>query len=222
MFIRETPDSPRIFDNDILDMMTRTHWLTVPGLYLPASVALVWYSVTQQGLGLWVSLALMAGGIVAWTLVEYFLHRVVFHWVPNDGWGETFHFFVHGVHHDWPNDKYRLVMPPAVSVSLFFLFLGIWTMALGSYGWAWQAGFTFGYMCYDVLHYVMHHKRARFGWLKRLKKHHNSHHFNPDYSDLRYGVSTRIWDFVFGTDELAEDEKEYSKKASERASREGG
>ena len=217
MFIKETPESPRIFENDILDMMTRTHWLTVPGLYLPASLGLLWYGMSHEGLGLWLALALFAGGILAWTLVEYFLHRTLFHWIPNDSWGETLHFFVHGVHHDWPHDKYRLVMPPAVSVTLFFLFLAIWTLSLGTYGWAWHGGFVFGYMCYDVIHYVIHHKRARWGWLKRLKKHHNTHHFNPDYEELRYGVSTRIWDFVFGTDDLPEDEKEYSKRAGQRA-----
>lgn len=222
MFKKETPDSPRIFENDILDMMTRTHWSTVPLLYVPATLGLMWYSVTAMGVSIWGSLALLVGGAFAWTFVEYLLHREVFHWIPNDGWGETFHFFVHGVHHDWPDDKYRLVMPPIVSLTLFAVFLGLWTTLLGAYGWAFHAGFTFGYMCYDILHYIQHHGRARFGWLKRLKKHHFSHHFNPDYEELRFGVSTRIWDFVFGTDDLPDEEKDYSKEAAERAGERGG
>ena len=217
MFIKETPDSPRIFDNDILDMMTRTHWLTVPGLYLPASMILLWYSVSSLGHSLWLSLGLMAAGAFAWTLVEYLLHRTLFHWIPNDGWGETMHFFVHGVHHDWPNDQYRLVMPPAVSVTLFVTFLGVWTLAFGTYGWAFHGGFTLGYMCYDIIHYLQHFGRTRFKWLKRLKKHHMSHHFNPDYEELRYGVSTRFWDMVFRTNDLSEEEKSYSNRARERA-----
>ena len=45
------------------------------------------------------------------------------------------------------------------------------------------------------------HRRAGFGWLQRLKKHHISHHFVEDYSELRYGVSTRLWDMVFNTEE---------------------
>lgn len=218
MFKKETPESPRIFENDILDAMTRTHWSTVPILYLPAAALLMWYSVSAVGIGIWSSVALLVGGALAWTLFEYFLHRTLFHWIPEGDWGDTMHFFVHGVHHDWPHDPYRLVMPPVVSLTLFALFFGVWTLTLGGYGYAFHAGFTFGYMCYDMIHYLEHHGRARFGWLKRLKKHHMSHHFNPDYEELRYGVSTRIWDFVFGTDDLPDEEKEYSKEASKRAS----
>ncbi|MFB6263964.1 MAG: sterol desaturase family protein [Bradymonadaceae bacterium] len=212
MFIGETPDSPRIFDNEVLDRLTRTHWLTVPTLYLPASIALIWYSVTTVGLALGTSLLLAVGGAIAWTLTEYFLHRVLFHWIPEGDWGDTMHFFLHGVHHDWPDDKYRLVMPPAVSLTLFVLFLGIWTLTLGAYGWAWHAGFTFGYMCYDVIHYVVHHHPTPFDWLRRLKRHHISHHFHPDYEELRYGVSTRLWDFVFGTEDLPEEEMSYTRE----------
>lgn len=212
MFITERPESPRIFENDILDAMTRTHWSTVPLLYLPASALLVWYSVTTHGLSLVFSLGLAAIGALAWTLTEYILHRTLFHWHPEASWGETMHFFVHGVHHDWPDDPYRLVMPPAVSMTLFVSFLLFWTTVLGSWGWAFHGGFTFGYMCYDVLHYIQHHGRARFGWLKKLKKHHMSHHFNPDYADLRYGVSTRLWDFIFGTDDLPEEEKTHTRE----------
>ena len=58
MFITEKPESPRIFENDILDAMTRTHWSTVPILYLPASALLVWYSVASVGLGLLFSMGL--------------------------------------------------------------------------------------------------------------------------------------------------------------------
>ena len=75
MFIKERPESPRIFENDWLDMMTRTHWSTVPILYLPASLGLVYYSVSMVGVDLTTSLGLMVAGIIAWTLFEYFLHR---------------------------------------------------------------------------------------------------------------------------------------------------
>ncbi len=212
MLIGETPESPRIFDNEILDRLTRTHWLTVPGLYLPAIALLLLYSVSSLGIGLWTSLGMVVVGALAWTLTEYFLHRTLFHWIPEGDWGDTMHFFVHGVHHDWPDDKYRLVMPPAVSLSLFGIFLAFWTLTCGAYGWAIHAGFTFGYMCYDVIHYIIHHHSTPFGWLSRLKKHHISHHFHPDYEELRYGVSTRFWDFVFGTDDLPDEDKDYTRE----------
>lgn len=204
LLIKETPDSPRIFDNDLLDGLSRTPWFVVPLLYLPASTVLLWYSISGADVGVLATLGLASGGILAWTFAEYWLHRTLFHWVPNTGWGERMHFFLHGVHHDWPHDKYRLVMPPAVSILLFFVFLFVWTLLLGRYGWAFHSGFVFGYMCYDVIHYHVHHRRAGFRWLQRLKKHHVSHHFVDDYSELRYGVSCRLWDVVFRTDDLPE------------------
>lgn len=205
-FIKESPESPRIFDNDIIDGLTRTPWVVVPLLYIPASALLMYYSVAEAGVSALYSAALAVGGLLAWTFVEYWLHRTLFHWIPDTGWGETMHFFMHGVHHKWPHDKYRLVMPPAVSLLLFFTFLLLWTTLFGTYGWAFHSGFVFGYMCYDVIHYHVHHRRAGFRWLQRLKKHHVSHHFVEDYSELRYGVSTRLWDLVFNTDEAREAE----------------
>ncbi|QDG50298.1 fatty acid hydroxylase [Persicimonas caeni] len=202
--IKESPESPRIFDNDVLDGLSRTPWFIVPLLYIPASAGLMWHSVARADVGVLASVGLALAGVLAWTFVEYWLHRTLFHWVPDTSWGETMHFFLHGVHHDWPNDKYRLVMPPAVSILLFFVFLFAWTLLLGDYGWAFHSGFVFGYMCYDVIHYHVHHRRAGFRWLQRLKKHHVSHHFVDDYSELRYGVSTRLWDVVFNTDDLRE------------------
>src|SRR5205823_4328555 len=107
---------------------------------------------------------------------------------------------VHGVHHEWPGDRYRLVMPPAVSVTLFVLCLYLFTGALGRLGYAVHAGFTLGYLCYDLTHYYLHHGGLPSGrWLRdycrRLKRHHLSHHFESP--DSRFGVSSELWDYVF-------------------------
>ena len=59
---------------------------------------------------------LFVGGYLMWTLFEYWLHRIVFHFEPEEGIGARLHWIIHGVHHDHPNDPMRLVMPPAVSV----------------------------------------------------------------------------------------------------------
>ena len=55
---------------------------------------------------------LVAAGLLIWTLTEYWLHRLVFHWEPDHPIGSRLHFIIHGVHHDHPNDRLRLVMPP--------------------------------------------------------------------------------------------------------------
>ena len=192
-------DSPRMFESSFLDLFSRTHWFAVPLLYVPASVYLLYRSVALYDVSWWLSGLLVLAGIVAWTLTEYWLHRTFFHWIPDSKWGPKMHFFVHGVHHDWPHDKYRLVMPPAVSLTLFFVFLVVWVGLLGELGWAVHAGYTVGYMIYDMTHYYVHHGKPKSKLFKLLRRHHMSHHFNEKYQERRFGVSNRFWDRVFRT-----------------------
>jgi len=197
LMLRATPESPRMFENDFIDLFSRTHFAIVPILYVPASIALCWYSVARIGVGLLTTLALVLCGIVTWTLTEYWLHRLFFHWEPKFFWGPRMHFLVHGVHHTWPRDKYRLVMPPAVSITLFVVFLSFFVLTMGSLGWAMHAGFTVGYMTYDLTHYYVHHGSPSTEYGRRLKKHHMLHHFKEP--ERRFGVSMKLWDYVFGT-----------------------
>jgi sterol desaturase/sphingolipid hydroxylase (fatty acid hydroxylase superfamily) len=187
-----------MFESDLVDYFSRTHPAVVPALFVPASLGLCWYSFAKLQIGV-LSIALMfAAGVIWWSLVEYWLHRKFFHWLPKFKGGERLHFLVHGVHHTWPKDKYRLVMPPAVSITLFFTFLAMWYPILGArWVWPFHAGFTFGYMLYDMTHYYVHHFNPKTEYGRRLKKHHMLHHFK-DHS-LRFGVSSMVWDRVFGT-----------------------
>lgn len=197
---RVTDDSPRLFASDTLEMLSRTHPVVVVIIYLPIIVALVWYGVTKVSLGSWSVTGLFLLGMIAWTFTEYWLHRAIFHWEPQTSWGPRVHFWVHGIHHEWPNDPYRLVMPPAVSIVLFFLFLGLFYFLMGSYSWIFQAGFTFGYLMYDMAHYVYHHRKFSSATLRHWQRHHLLHHFNPRYEDLNFSISVPIWDRVFRTD----------------------
>lgn len=172
--------------------------MVVPILFVPGALISYGLSVAYAGVGWLVSLALALAGFVAWTLSEYWLHRLFFHWHPPGKWGERLHFLVHGVHHTWPRDKYRLVMPPAVSISLYFIFLGLFYVTIGPrYSWGIHAGFVVGYMFYDLTHYYLHHYNPKSAYGLRLKKNHMLHHFK-DHSS-RYGVSNMVWDRVFGT-----------------------
>lgn len=193
-------DSPRMFESDFIDFFSRTHWAVVPGLYVPASAFLIYQSLAVYEVSWWVTALLVLGGAVAWTLTEYWLHRTFFHWIPQTSWGPRMHFLVHGVHHDSPNDRYRLVMPPAVSITLFFVFGALWYLVLGAYGWAFHAGFTIGYMVYDLMHYYVHHGKPTSKTVKLLRRHHMSHHFNEKFHERRFGVSTRFWDRIFRTE----------------------
>lgn len=193
------PDSPRMFENDFLDALSRTHFAFVPIVYVPAVIVLSWLSFTRTEIAPLAFAGLFVAGVLIWTLTEYWLHRTLFHWIPDASWGEKMHFLLHGVHHQWPHDKYRLVLPPGASVPLFFLFLGLWRLVFGDAGWAVMAGFTTGYMAYDLLHYYVHHGRPKIRLLRKLQGHHMSHHFNKRYANKRYGVSSPLWDYVFRT-----------------------
>lgn len=196
--MRATPDSPRMFESGFVDFFSRTHPAVVPLLFVPACGALCWYSVQQLGIGVVSTTLMFVAGLVVWTLAEYWLHRTFFHWLPKFPGGDRLHFLVHGVHHKWPRDKYRLVMPPAVSITLFFTFFGIWYLLLGSrWVWSFHAGFVCGYMIYDMTHYYLHHFAPKTEYGRELKKHHMLHHFKDP--TRRFGVSSMLWDRVFGT-----------------------
>jgi sterol desaturase/sphingolipid hydroxylase (fatty acid hydroxylase superfamily) len=136
-------------------------------------------------------------GLIIWTLLEYIIHRYAFHYEPKSRIGKQFHFIVHGVHHDYPNDAKRLVMPPAVSIPLAILFYALFAFLFRSNSPAIWAGFVGGYVGYDSIHYAIHHFPMKSGILNRLKQHHLRHHYHDDH--LGYGVSSPLWDYIFGT-----------------------
>lgn len=187
--------SPRMFENAVLDKLSRVHPAVPVVLFVPAIAILFVLGAGRLGA---IALAWAAAGYVFWTLLEYWLHRVVFHWEPEDGLGARLHWIIHGVHHDHPNDPMRLVMPPSVSVPLALMFYGAFLMLLGAdAAMAFGSGFLAGYLVYDMTHYYLHHRvpTSRLG--RRLREHHMRHHFQ-DHTRA-YGVSSPVWDRVFGT-----------------------
>jgi dihydroceramide fatty acyl 2-hydroxylase len=189
--------SPPMFRWPWLDRLSRVHPMVPPLIFVPA-IAVLGVS-GARGLGAGSFIAASVAGYVFWTFCEYWIHRVVFHFEPRDGIGARLHWMVHGVHHDHPNDPLRLVMPPAVSVPLAALFVGLFLIVLGPpLAWAAGAGFLAGYLIYDMLHYALHHHvHPRSGVERRLRELHMRHHFEDDSHG--YGISAPWWDFIFGT-----------------------
>jgi sterol desaturase/sphingolipid hydroxylase (fatty acid hydroxylase superfamily) len=136
--------------------------------------------------------------LLSWSLFEYSLHRFVFHWAPKSEWGRRFVFIMHGNHHEDPQDPTRLVMPPAggilIATPLFFLFRAVLGIELGEW---FFAAFIVGYLCYDYTHFSVHFFRPRTGLGRWIKRYHMHHHFSTP--DARWGVSSPLWDYVFGT-----------------------
>jgi 4-hydroxysphinganine ceramide fatty acyl 2-hydroxylase len=104
---------------------------------------------------------------------------------------------IHGVHHEYPRDRERLMMPPLPGVILIFFFFGLWYIFFRSDTHAFMSGFLSGYLIYTFIHYILHAWKPVKG-LKFLWTHHHIHH-NPAYHDKAFGVSTVLWDYVFGT-----------------------
>ena len=193
-------ESPRLFNGTLLEFLSRTHPSIVAILYMPLVTFLIWKSVFETNVGVWTTLGIMPLGMVAWTITEYWLHRVVMHCIPDFSWGKKLHFWVHEIHHKWPNDPYRLVMPLPISMALFVLFFSFFYATIGMYAWAFHAGFTLAYIMYDLIHFWLHHGKSDSQIFKLLQKHHLSHHFNPKYEDLHFAISVPFWDKLFGTD----------------------
>jgi sterol desaturase/sphingolipid hydroxylase (fatty acid hydroxylase superfamily) len=188
--------SPRMFESNLLDKLSRVHPAVPPVLFTPAILFGLVYGIVK-GSGALTPVWLL-GGYLFWTLTEYWLHRIVFHFEPEKGIGARLHWIIHGVHHDHPNDPMRLVMPPSVSVPLSALFVLGFYAVLGSPAFLpFSAAFLAGYLAYDMLHYHVHHHTPKTALGKRLRELHMRHHFQNH--ERGYGVSAPFWDHVFGT-----------------------
>ena len=185
-----------MFDSALLDRLSRVH-PTVP-LYIFVPAIVVLFTIGARELTTAGSLGLVLGGYLFWTLTEYWMHRIVFHFEPEDGLGARLHWIIHGVHHDHPNDPLRLVMPPSVSVPLALIFFGLFHAVLPAPSAnVFAAGFLAGYLAYDMLHYHVHHHRPRTRLGKLMRELHMRHHFQDDTRG--FGVSAPFWDRAFGT-----------------------
>jgi len=191
----------RLFKSDALEFFTHISPVTVVVIWLP--VALVFFALGALSAPGWVQLAGFVVGLFLWTLAEYTLHRFVFHFHPMNPTQERIIFLFHGVHHTQPQCKTRLVMPPVVSIPMALLFYGLFYLILdvllGQPLWIapFMAGFIIGYLVYDLTHYATHHFPMRWGFLKFLRRYHLQHHYKTP--EQRFGVSSPLWDWVFGT-----------------------
>src|SRR3954463_7157316 len=102
--------SPPMFKSGLLDKFTRVHHVVPVVIFLPAIVLL--FATGVGRLGLLPAIGYAICGYLLWTLAEYWIHRGIFHFEPEEGLGARLHWMVHGVHHDHPNDPLRLVMAP--------------------------------------------------------------------------------------------------------------
>ncbi len=196
---RPNPRGVTVLKNKVLETyFTSSHWAT-PALWFGPIMAygLYWAIVLQQ-----FSAAKTAGwfafGIVAWTFAEYVIHRFFFHLQPNGNvLVRTMLFIAHGYHHEFPQDRRRLVAPPvlawpiAIVVGLFYYLVAnpVWPLLF--------AGTITGYLAYDWTHYYTHHAKPTTRVGKWMRRFHFEHHFKDETT--QFGLSQPFWDLVFGT-----------------------
>jgi len=189
--------SPDLFDSPLLNFFSRVHPAVPAVIFLPV-VGLMYFVAIGRSTAAIEVIGLTLAGILIWSLSEYWLHRLLFHWHPKFRGGDQLNFIIHGVHHDHPNDRMRLVMPPAVGLPLAAFFFTAFVLIFGiPAGYLIFAGFIIGYLIYDYTHYYIHHfvPKTRVG--KRIREHHMRHHFQDHR--YGYGVSSPMWDYIFRT-----------------------
>ncbi len=187
----------QIFRNGYLEYLTKTHPLVIWGIYLPVLIYLPYYSITVHPFtGLTVFLVFL-GGMFFWSFTEYILHRFAFHHRPETERGKRINYVLHGNHHEYPRDRERLFMPAAPSLIIASMFFSIFYLILGEYAFPFFPGFMLGYLIYGTMHFAIHAWNPPFKWMKGLWRNHHLHHYK--HSDMGFGVSSTLWDHVFGT-----------------------
>ncbi|TDQ06349.1 sterol desaturase family protein [Pedobacter metabolipauper] len=195
-FISNSTESVRMFKSPLLEALSKVHYFIPLVVYIPVISYFCFESVQENGFVPFFGYLLL--GLFFWTLTEYILHRFIFHFYPSSAIGKRIHFIFHGVHHDYPNDAKRLVMPPSASVPLAiaFYYLFKWLLAPLMLN-GFFAGFMLGYLFYDITHYMLHHAQFKNEFWRKLKQQHMLHHY--DDATKKYGVTSDFWDKIFRT-----------------------
>ncbi len=192
----------RIFSNQRLEMLTKTRPWVIYSIYIPVNILLVAYARLQFHYSIKLITAIFFFAMLSWTLFEYLVHRFLFHFEASSDMGKRLVYIIHENHHDFPRDKSRLFMPPVPSILMasvvFSLFYGISLLisASGGYAMVFFSGFISGYLIYVSIHFAIH-SYAPPKYLKALWRNHHLHHYR--YPDKAFGVSSMLWDKLFGT-----------------------
>jgi sterol desaturase/sphingolipid hydroxylase (fatty acid hydroxylase superfamily) len=187
----------QLFKNPVLEKLSRTH-ISIPiTIFMTYASVLLYWSITHTSLSFWLTTSMFFTGMISFTLVEYLVHRYIFHMRTYNEWREKFQYTVHGVHHEFPKDRERLAMPPLLSVTIATILLLLLRLALGDVTFAFLPGFLVGYAYYISVHYMVHVYQPPKNFLKVLWINHAVHHYK--HGEYIFGVSSPLWDYVFGT-----------------------
>ncbi|XP_037945116.1 dihydroceramide fatty acyl 2-hydroxylase FAH2 [Teleopsis dalmanni] len=204
-WVHKPVDRPlRLFGPWYLEMCTKTPWWVVPTFWIPVIVKCILNEfLDAMNAANIEKLIYLIGyfivGILFWTLLEYALHRWVFHMKINSNtniWLCTFHFMIHGLHHKVPFDPLRLVFPPLPGALICTIIYTPISFLVPT-PHVLLSGALFGYLCYDMMHYYLHYGSPTMRHMYHMKRYHYQHHFA--HQNMGYGISSPLWDFIFDT-----------------------
>lgn len=189
--------SARMFDSPFLEKMSRTH-ISIPiTMFLGIGLISLYFAITITQISISTGVGVMLLGLLAFTFVEYMMHRHFFHMEPDTELKDKLQYSSHGVHHDYPRDKDRLAMPPVISALYTIIFYVVFTLLMGDYAMYFLPGFLIGYSLYLGVHYIVHAYQPPKNFLKVLWVNHAIHHYKDP--DVAFGVSSPLWDIILGT-----------------------
>ena len=208
----------QLFKNQYLEFLTKTHPLVIWGLYLPIICFMLYYSSMELEVNSVRILLVFLAGMFFWSLFEYMIHRFAFHFMAESERATKFVYIIHGNHHEYPRDKERLFMPAVPSLILASTIFGLMFLSFklfggGNYVFSFFPGFMLGYLIYGTMHYAIHAWNPPFKWMKPLWRNHHLHHYKE--TQMGFGVSSTLWDHVFGTMFDLKKEKEDKEKVQE-------
>lgn len=188
----------RMFESEFLEFFSKVHPAAPFALWIPIVVGTLVYGLYTTTTSPLHALLFFPLGFVSWQVMEYFIHKKIFHWQGIGPISRRFHDIAHGFHHKYPDDPERLVMPIAVSVTLGSAFaLGLTLLHRPSLTLPWWCGLVAGYLFYDFIHWSTHFRKPLTSWGKVMRAHHMAHHFAD--IDANFGISHRWVDRVMGT-----------------------
>lgn len=186
-----------LFKNPILERLSRTNTAVPVTIFLSFSIFLMVWGFLYSPLSAFTQIAVFLVGLLLFSLIEYLVHRYVFHMITNTKLRERIQYTFHGVHHEFPKDTSRLAMPPVVSVvivtSLYFIF----KFLMGPFTYGFLPGFIIGYSLYLIVHHVVHAYQPPGNFFKALWINHGIHHYKDH--ERAFGVSSPLWDYIFRT-----------------------
>lgn len=203
----------RLFENPYLEMLTKAHPLVIWGMYIPIISYLLYYSRIHLDFTPARITLTFFGGMFFWSFFEYIAHRFIFHLIPETETTRKIVYTLHGNHHEYPRDKQRLFMPPLPSIIISSAIFGLMYLVIGLHAVMFFPGFMLGYLIYGSMHYAIHAWNPPFKWMKPLWRNHHLHHYRNEHQG--FGVSSTLWDHVFGTMFDLKNEKEDKEKVKE-------